>query len=733
MENEQKKLPIETFYRSRDEFTIIGLTGLAGSGCSTLASIMADPRFFEYEKEVRQPNQLKIDGILREENLINTNQYHVPSLESAAIKSNTQLIFKRKYTICYNFLTQNYHAYAIIKYTHVLWLYVLLFIRNKCKEKQIKLDGTVLVDDIATILKDKFTISHDSKKDVEYRQKFGAKIDSLDFKNLLSSCGLDWNALIRDIDKLNNDYLNEQELVSVIKSDLAQWFFDKEGTFVHFVQVISDVLSRVDYYCLCFFYHRLAGVIRKTGNPMDQSAIVHANKKNHDNSHVFDIVKLINTLIKGLRKSKRVHDEIVSVNPVRIVIDSLRNSLEATYLKERYNAFYLIAVHCDDGRSMFLQKKVKSIVNIAGKQVNGELRERIDYIYDRVKNLTDIEVDNEDFENGDFCSPNVGQCISDAEIHIVNTLCTDVEYPEFHSMSEQWLKYASLILHPGLITPSSEERCMVVAYTAKFNSGCLSRQVGAVITNHDHSIRTIGWNDVPYGQVPCALREMDDHSRNTDETRSYYTYMYSAFERNSGPIYGGKSFLEKIIYDYEATKDSRKNLKGLPYSYCFKSLHNRYEGKANQVHTRSLHAEENAMLQMVKYGGQPLKNGIIYVTASPCELCCKKLYQIGVRKIVFIDPYPGISRPNIIGNGFKRPALKLFQGAYGPTYFKLYQPFMSYKDELSIRLKDTNAPERLSKRDTIMRVFEALGLANNDSYLKDDIDKIVNDIEEKRK
>lgn len=43
MENDQKKLPIESFYRSRDEFTIIGLTGLAGSGCSTLASIMADP------------------------------------------------------------------------------------------------------------------------------------------------------------------------------------------------------------------------------------------------------------------------------------------------------------------------------------------------------------------------------------------------------------------------------------------------------------------------------------------------------------------------------------------------------------------------------------------------------------------------------------------------------------------------------------------------------------------
>lgn len=731
MENNQRKLPIESFYRSRDEFTIIGLTGLSGSGCSTLASIMSDPRFFEYEKEVRKPEQLKVDGVLREENLVNTNQYHVPPLESAAIKSCTQLIFKRKYTICFNFLSQNYHAYKIIKYTHVLWLYVLLSIKNACIEKQQALDKATLIDFIAAILKDKFALSHNPKQDSEYKEKYQNLIDSIDFVNMLSNSRIDWDGLVANLHALKKDYLNEELLVSESKAELAKWFFDTEGSFVRFVQIISDQLARKDYYCLCFFYHRLARVIRKTGNPQDKSSAVHA-KRDIDNSHVFDVVKLINTIIKGLRKNDKGDDGIVSKNPVRIVIDSLRNSLEATYLKERYNAFYFIAVHCDDGRSMFLKKKIKHIVDTSGSLSKEELKDRINCIYNHVFDLTQIEVGNKDFENGDFSSPNVGQCISDAEIHIVNTLRQNLEYPEFYSMSEQWLKYASLILHPGLVTPSSEERCMVVAYTAKFNSGCLSRQVGAVITNQDHSIRTIGWNDVPYGQVPCALREIDDHSRNTDEIRSYYTYMYSEFERNSGPIYAGSSFLKRINKDYMDSKSLCDNLKGLPYSYCFKTLHNRYEGKENQVHTRSLHAEENAMLQMAKYGGQPLKNGIIYVTASPCELCCKKLYQIGVRKIVYIDPYPGISRQNIIRNGFKRPALKLFQGAYGPTYFKLYQPFMSYKDELSIRLKDTNAPERLSKKDTVKKVFEALGLANNDTYLKDDIERIIKKINPKK-
>lgn len=137
---------------------------------------------------------------------------------------------------------------------------------------------------------------------------------------------------------------------------------------------------------------------------------------------------------------------------------------------------------------------------------------------------------------------------------------------------------------------------------------------------------------------------------------------------------------------YGQCSDLKNSLNGLPCPYCFKSMHNEFENKKNQVHTRSLHAEENAMLQMVKFGGEKLMNGIIYVTASPCELCSKKLYQIGVRKIVYIDPYPGIARQNIIGNGYKRPTLKLFQGAYGATYFKLYQPFIPTKDELKNRI-----------------------------------------------
>ena len=78
-------------------------------------------------------------------------------------------------------------------------------------------------------------------------------------------------------------------------------------------------------------------------------------------------------------------------------------------------------------------------------------------------------------------------------------------------------QYVSLILHPGLITPSQLERCMQLAYNTKFNSGCLSRQVGAVVTRADFSIQSVGWNDVPKGQVSCLLRDTEEYCQNKDD------------------------------------------------------------------------------------------------------------------------------------------------------------------------------------------------------------------------
>ena len=131
------------------------------------------------------------------------------------------------------------------------------------------------------------------------------------------------------------------------------------------------------------------------------------------------------------------------------------------------------------------------------------------------------------------------------------------------------------------------------------------------------------------------------------------------------------------------TVGSLSNL-GLRYSYCFRSQYNKFTGTKDQVNTRSLHAEENTMLRLAKSGGNGLKDGIMYVTASPCVLCSKKAFQIGIREIVYLDPYTDIAPDLILRCGWNTPKLKAFKGAIGVTFYKLYRPFMPYKDEIAI-------------------------------------------------
>jgi len=53
---------------------------------------------------------------------------------------------------------------------------------------------------------------------------------------------------------------------------------------------------------------------------------------------------------------------------------------------------------------------------------------------------------------------------------------------------------------------------------------------------------------------------------------------------------------------------------------------------------RTIHAEQNALIQCAKYGVQ-VEGAIAYVTHEPCETCSKLLNQASVTRIVYAIPY----------------------------------------------------------------------------------------------
>jgi dCMP deaminase len=496
---------------------------------------------------------------------------------------------ERKYRIAYNFLKENWKPFKLIRASDIILIFLL---QNSYNEVETFLKDIYKTLDV-NCFREKFV---EAQKQVEGVFNNEHKISLTGYELLMESSSL-------------------SEFNTFLKEHLK-------------IFTSSNIGSPFQYF---------GDNLRKTGNPLK-------SKGNKEAKNSYIIADVIKQLIKYHKSDNHYSD-------VKIIIDSIRNSFEARYFRERYAAFYLLAVNTKD------KYREERLANDFSKGQIGSL---------------DVEYINDVKAHQTFYKQDIKSCIQMSDIYLYNPDDDPKAGDTFKTLKTTLLRYLSLILQPGIVTPTPQERTMQVAYTAKYNSGCISRQVGAVVTDKDYSIKSIGWNNTPQGQTPCLLRNSEDLLNNTDNE--------SFSEHEKSPE------IKEYVKEGILNKNLENNLKGRNPCFCFKQVQNTIEGQKNQVHTRSLHAEENAMMQIAKYGGEGLMNGNLFTTASPCELCSKKAYQLGVKRIYYIDPYPGIATNQILKTGTHIPELVLFTGAVGKAYHAIFEPFMPYKDELELRI-----------------------------------------------
>jgi len=366
----------------------------------------------------------------------------------------------------------------------------------------------------------------------------------------------------------------------------------------------------------------------------------------------------------------------------RFVIDALRNPFEIEYFRNRYSNFYLFSI-------------------LAIKDVRKRrLKEKILLSDEEIKQLQGIE-NKAPSSKEELYEQNINFCVGKGDVFINND---DVSIT---LLTYQLGKYIALILNPGLVTPTKDEIFMQVAFTARYASGCISRQVGAVVTGKDGYVRGVGWNDVPEKQIPCLYRTLEELKDTSEITRDY---VFSDYELSS-------DFKDFALNEFEYNR--KKWNKNFPF--CFKDIQNQkevnekikeakkrigtmslgvkgveelkkiiddFKNFKNPTRERALHAEENAFLQAAKVGGMSVAGGTLYSTDSPCQLCAKKSRQLFIKRIVYIDDYPDISKEHTLCSGKEetRPKIEMFSGAIGQAYFKLYAPFIPRKDELKLIL-----------------------------------------------
>lgn len=494
------------------------------------------------------------------------------------------------------------------------------FIKNNWNEFHV-ISGADIISSFAIEKEfDIFLKEYSSIVNIE-QQAINAKFND-DYIILYSSLADEWKRICETVSKNKTQALLDEVYIFCFKK------------LPEFTQETKRVFNQYKQGSYTKFYQKLANNIRRSGSAYSSQFSAEA---------IYCLARRMNSFIKTLRTRQKN-----SGGKVLVCIDAIRNSFEATFFRERYAAFYLVSVSTDENER---RRRLRS---------NGYDDAAIDQIDEKEcpKKLIGGEY---------YYSQNVSKCVEIADIHLYNKYDMD---GAFRELKKQLVRYISLVVHPGIVQPSDVERCMQIAIDAKLNSACLSRQVGAVVTDSSYSIKAIGWNNTPEGQIPCGHRLANDYLTYEDLSA------FSEFERTD------QNFRKQVHSIYKQDLGCVKS-DGWPVSYCFKDIKNCLDGEKNQVHTRALHAEENAFLQITKYGGQGVKGGYLFTTSSPCELCAKKAYQLGITNIYYLDPYPGISGTHVLGVGEIPPKVIPFNGAVGRGYHQLYDPVMPHKEALN--------------------------------------------------
>ena len=180
----------------------------------------------------------------------------------------------------------------------------------------------------------------------------------------------------------------------------------------------------------------------------------------------------------------------------------------------------------------------------------------------------------------------------------------------------------SLIFGSPYITPTFGEYAMFSAYVASLRSADLSRQIGAAICK-DNQILATGVNDCPkYGGGLYWMEYWDG--------KGYY-------DEDSGRDYKRKIDPNKNEFR-KIAEDVLKTLNKENTDENIEILRNSKLGELTE-YARAVHAEMEA-LSMCARNNISCKNAEIYVTTFPCHNCAKHIVSSGIKKIVYIEPYP---------------------------------------------------------------------------------------------
>lgn len=182
-------------------------------------------------------------------------------------------------------------------------------------------------------------------------------------------------------------------------------------------------------------------------------------------------------------------------------------------------------------------------------------------------------------------------------------------------------------------SPTPDEYGMYLAKSASFRSLDLSRQVGAAIVAGPGEIVTMGCNEVPKpnGGTYWAGDDPDDrdYHRGHDENDRIKRSLLADVVRR---------LCEAKLVTTERTIDELVEFV-LEQAASRGSLVREAELMDLLEFGRIIHAEMAALCDAARLG-KSVMGASLYCTTFPCHICAKHIVASGIKRVVFVEPYP---------------------------------------------------------------------------------------------
>jgi deoxycytidylate deaminase len=191
-------------------------------------------------------------------------------------------------------------------------------------------------------------------------------------------------------------------------------------------------------------------------------------------------------------------------------------------------------------------------------------------------------------------------------------------------------RFIKLVLGTNVVTPTRSETAMYLAASAAGNSACLSRQVGAALTDSTGDVVSVGWNDVPRANGGLYMSDPKSDPNSDADHRCWNLHEGTCFNDREKNIIVETVVAELVRSNIISEEKRKQTTATIKENSKLKSL---------IEFSRAVHAEMHAIINAGSMAGSKISGGKLFVTTYPCHACARHIVAAGIKEVYYIEPY----------------------------------------------------------------------------------------------